>query len=65
MRTHQAYVFEKGVVFDGYIKERYELKRDTKDPVLRNLAKLRMNSRYGKFGMNDITEEIKIIHASE
>ncbi len=41
------------------------MKRDTKDPVRRNLAKLRMNSLYGKFGMNEITEELKVIHKTE
>jgi hypothetical protein len=56
-----AYVFDKGVIFDSFIKEMYEVKRDTKDPVERNLAKLLMNSLYGKFGMNPIHDVIEVI----
>lgn len=52
-------------MFDKYIQERYEIKRDTKDPIRRNLAKLRMNSLYGKFGMNPISEEIKRVKSQE
>ena len=40
-------------VFKDYIDRWYEVKKNAKNDVERSLAKLMLNSLYGKFGMND------------
>lgn len=40
-------------VFKDYIDRWYEVKRNAKNETERSLAKLMLNSLYGKFGMND------------
>ena len=54
------YVIEKCVgwkkannVFKDYIDRWYEVKKNAKNETERSLAKLMLNSLYGKFGMND------------
>ena len=40
-------------VFTNYIDRWYQVKKNAKNDVERSLAKLMLNSLYGKFGMND------------
>lgn len=51
----QKVVGFKGVryLFKDYIDKWYHIKETTTNPVERSLAKLMLNSLYGKFGMND------------
>jgi DNA polymerase type B, organellar and viral len=43
----------------------YEEKKTAKTPVVRNIAKLMLNSLYGKFGMKDIQNTLKIVSKEE
>ena len=59
-------------VFKDYIDRWYDLKKNAKNDVERSLAKLMLNSLYGKFGMNDsritkipIALDDKIIYRTE
>lgn len=53
--------FEKGEkIFDGYVEQLYNIKKNTKG-VKAKLAKLLLNSLYGRLGMNDITTELSIV----
>ena len=61
-------------VFKDYIDRWYDVKKNAKNDVERSLAKLMLNSLYGKFGMNDnrvtklpvgIDEGDKIIYCVE
>ena len=56
----KGYKFNKSYnVFDSYVNEFYQLKRNTSDPVERSIAKSLLNNLLGRFGLNiekDITE---------
>jgi hypothetical protein len=57
-----SYVFERGKdLFKDYVNDHYELKKTTKDPVKRALAKLFLNSLYGRLGMNEVVEKMGIV----
>jgi hypothetical protein len=52
-KVHRAYHFRAEPVFREYIETVYEEKRTAPEP-LRTIAKLRMNSLYGKFGQDPV-----------
>lgn len=59
-------------VFKDYIDRWYDLKKNARNDVERSLAKLMLNSLYGKFGMNDsritkipVAIDNKIIYRTE
>lgn len=57
-----GYKFERGIdVFTNFVKEFYDSKKNASNDVDRLLAKLFLNSLYGKFGMKDIYSKIKIV----
>jgi|ERR1700683_236735 len=57
-----SYKFERGQdVFKSYIEDLYYIKKNTTNPVERNMAKMMLNSLYGRFGMKDINSSIKIM----
>jgi hypothetical protein len=61
-----SYKFERGKdVFKAYVEDLYNIKRNSTNPVERNIAKLMLNSLYGRFGMKDIKSTIKIINNRE
>jgi hypothetical protein len=61
----KGYQFEKGDIFSGYINKMYELRLQYKKGDAMNLiAKLLMNSLYGKFGMNMETTEFSMYNTS-
>jgi len=50
-----CYQFSRGKdLFTNYVKDHYEIKKNSKDPIQRSSAKLFLNSLYGRFGMKDI-----------
>lgn len=56
---NKAYLFERGRPFDSYINTFYEVKRNTDDKTQRFLAKLFLNSFYGKFGQSKYNTELQ------
>jgi hypothetical protein len=61
-----SYKFERGKnLFKDYVEIHFEDKKNTNDPVKRNIAKLLLNSLYGKFGMKDIESHMKIVDNKE
>lgn len=55
-----GYIFERGQVFNDYVNHFYNVKMNSTGSD-RNIAKLMLNSLYGKFGMNPIMERIEIL----
>jgi DNA polymerase type B, organellar and viral len=61
-----GYKFNRGKdLFKDYVFELYNMKSSTSNPVERNIAKLMLNSLYGRFGMKDITGRIQIMSESD
>jgi hypothetical protein len=61
-KVEYSYIFERGKnLFTDYVKDHYELKKNSKDLVQKNIAKLFLNSLYGRLGMNEISDELKIV----
>lgn len=59
-----AYKFNKGVnVFKKYVDTFYNMKSNATNEVDRQIAKLMLNSLYGRFGMRDIYSTIKIVNS--
>lgn len=60
-----AYEFEKGKPFNEFVNHFYDIKKNSTTPAERTLAKLFLNSLYGKFGLSDMVYEIKVLDANE
>lgn len=61
-----CYQFKRGVdLFKDYVNDLYEIKSLTKDPVLYSLSNLFLNALYGRFGMKEIENFIKIVDQDE
>jgi hypothetical protein len=55
-----GYVFPKREhLFNGYVEHYYSIKKNATDPAMRYLAKLSLNSLYGKFGMDRDRDRIQ------
>ena len=66
IKVKYGYKFERGKnLFKEYVDTIYHIKKNTKDPVEKALSKLLLNSLYGKFGMKDITSNMKILSHNE
>lgn len=62
----EGYLFEKGYIFSDYIDKLYGIKSSVvKDDPLYYISKLLMNSTFGRFGLNPITEEVLIVSSEE
>lgn len=48
-------------MFKSYVSDLYNIKKNSTNTVQRNIAKLMLNSLYGRFGMKEITSQIKIM----
>jgi DNA polymerase type B, organellar and viral len=58
-----GYSFEKECVFEGYVNLLYSLRLEhPKSHPLNYIAKILMNSLYGRFGMDDNFANINVIH---
>jgi len=61
-----CYQFKRGKdLFKNYVNDHYNLKEHTKDPVQKKKAKLFLNSLYGRLGMNEIEDMMKIVTKKE
>lgn len=57
-----GYTFDKGIIFDGYIDQLYNLRLQyPKTDPMNYIAKLLMNSLYGRFGMEDRFNDIQFM----
>lgn len=62
----KGYEFEKGVPFKSYVLKMYELRMQySKDDPMNYVAKLLMNSLYGKFGMNSTGTLIEMFDTTD
>ena len=52
-------------LFENYVTHFYNKKKNAKDNVEKNIAKLMLNSLYGKFGQKDIENRIKFVSKDE
>jgi len=52
-------------LFKNYVDHFYNKKLNAKDPIERMIAKLSLNSLYGKFGQKDIESKIRIVTKNE
>lgn len=53
----EIHVYSKKLILKDYIIESYKLKQNAQDDVTKSVAKLRMNSLYGKFGEKMLREQ--------
>ena len=52
-------------LFKKYVEHFYDKKLNAKDQIEREIAKLSLNSLYGKFGQKDIESRIKVLDSNE
>ena len=58
----EGYTFQRANIFDSFISNLYSIRKSySKSDPMNLVAKLLMNSLYGRFGMDDAFEEIVII----
>jgi hypothetical protein len=61
-----CYQFERGKdLFKNYVNDHYKLKENSRDPVQRTIAKLFLNSLYGRMGMKEINNVMEIVNKKE
>ena len=61
-----CYQFERGIdLFKDYVKDHYDVKSSTNDPVQRSIAKLFLNALYGRMGMKELENTLKIVDKNE
>ena len=67
IKVKYCYQFERGQnLFKDYVNYHYEIKqKKSGDPIQRSIAKLFLNSLYGRLGMKDIEDTIKIVSKRE
>ena len=66
MEVEYCYQFKRGKdLFASYVKDHYEIKQKTTDPVQRSISKLFLNALYGRLGMKDIDSNQKIVDKDE
>jgi hypothetical protein len=67
VKVEYCYQFERGVdLFKEYVKDHFEIKqKKSGDPIQRSIAKLFLNALYGRLGMKDIEDTIKIVNKKE
>lgn len=57
-----GYTFAKGIVFDKFVNDLYEMRLEyDKSNPLNFIAKILLNSLYGRFGMNDSFKETTLL----
>jgi len=61
-----CYQFKKGKdFFKKYVNDHYEIKSSSTDPVQKAIAKLFLNSLYGRMGINETENVMKIVDKKE
>lgn len=62
----KGYIFENKNIFKEYVETLYSMRQNYKSSDVRNyIAKILLNSLYGRFGMNVNFNKINIIHKNE
>lgn len=56
---------DDGALFGNFVTSLYEIKSTTTDIITKNIAKLNLNSTYGKFGQKECDYTIKMIHKDQ
>lgn len=56
-RCYDGWIFDGSKLFQNYVDDLYFIRRENKDNVLNIIAKLMLNSLYGKFGQHRIRKE--------
>lgn len=66
IKVEYCYKFKRGKdLFKDYVIDHYEIKSSTDDPVQRSIAKLFLNALYGRMGMREIENTLKIVDKNE
>lgn len=66
VNVEYCYQFQRGIgLFTDYVNYHYEVKSSTIDPIQRSISKLMLNSLYGRLGMKDIENTMKIVSKKE
>jgi hypothetical protein len=61
-----CYQFERGKdLFRDYVNDHFEDKVNSCDPIQRSIAKLILNSLYGRLGIKDAENQIKFVDKKE
>jgi DNA polymerase type B, organellar and viral len=63
--TKNSSEVDSSKLFDQYVTHFYDKKKKAKDTIERNIAKLMLNSLYGKFGQKDIENRIRMVSREE
>jgi hypothetical protein len=61
---YQSYIFEKGDIFSDFVNKLYE-KKSNSIGAERQIAKLLLNSLYGRMGLKEIADETVLVKADE
>ena len=64
-KINEAILFDAAVIFDGYVNHFFDLKKNAKTLVDREISKLALNALYGRFGIKIDNEEKQIIKKNE
>jgi hypothetical protein len=66
INVEYCYQFNRGKdLFKDYILDHYEIKSSTTDPVQKSIAKLFLKALYGRMGMKDIDNVMRIVDKKE
>ena len=66
INVEYCYLFKRGKdLFTDYVNDHFEIKSSTNYPIQKSIAKLFLNSLYGRLGMKDITNTMKIVDKKE
>jgi hypothetical protein len=66
INVEYCYQFKRGKdLFTKYVMDHFDMKSSTNDPIQRSIAKLFLNTLYGRFGLKDIDDTLKIVSKKE
>jgi hypothetical protein len=66
IKVEYCYQFKRGKdLFTNYVNDHYKIKQSSKDPLQKAIAKLLLNSLYGRLGMKNIVSVMKIVGQKE
>lgn len=66
VKIEYCYQFKRGKdLFKNFVSDHYKIKQSSKDPLQKAIAKLLLNSLYGRMGMKNIVSVMKIVTQKE